>query len=65
VVAFSLIQLKDFHGLGRHAPAAFPAFAVAGAWLTERPALRRPALVLSGTLLLVLTSLYARGYYLT
>lgn len=64
-IAFSLLQLKDFHGLGRHAPAAFPAFAVFGVWLSERPVLRTAALALSGVLLLLFTSLYARGYYLT
>ena len=64
-VAFSLVQLKDFHGLGRHAPAAFPAFAVFGIWLVQRPALRKPALAVSGVLLLLFTSWYARGYYLT
>ena len=64
-VAFSFIQLKDFHGLGRHAPAAFPAFAVFGIWLVQRPALRRPALAASAVLLLLFTSWYARGYYLT
>ncbi len=63
VVGFSALSSKDFQGLGRYATAAFPVFAVYAIWMCDRPALRRPALVVSGTLLALLTSVYARGYY--
>lgn len=64
VVGFSVISLKDFQGLGRHVPAAFPVFAVWGAWLAPRP-FRLIVLTASALGLVALTSFYARGYYLT
>ncbi len=56
---------STFQGLGRYCLAAFPCFALAGAWLAERPRARAPALAGSALVLVALTSLYARGYYLS
>lgn len=55
---------KDFQGTGRYLLAAFPVFALGGEWLAAQP-LRRRAFVLgaSAVFLLLLTHLYARGYY--
>jgi hypothetical protein len=65
VMALPLIGSKDFQGTGRYLLAAFPAFAVVGEWLAgdDRRRLRRVTWALSGLLLVVLTSGYARGYY--
>ena len=55
---------KDFQGTGRYLLAAFPVFALAGEWLGHQTARRRAWLLgTSAALLLVLTHLYARGYY--
>jgi hypothetical protein len=63
VMGIPLLGSKDFQGCGRYLLAAFPVFLVVAQALEPRPALRRAALV-GGTLALVLlTSLYARGYY--
>lgn len=56
---------STFQGLGRYCLAAFPCFALAGDWLAGRPRARAPVLVGSVLALVALTSLYARGYYLS
>lgn len=56
---------STFQGLGRYCLAAFPCFALAGEWLAGRPRARAPVLVGSALALVALTSLYARGYYLS
>ena len=65
VVALPALSTKDFFGMGRYVLAAFPCFAVAGEVLTARPRLRTVALAVSGTGLLLTTSLFARGSYLS
>ncbi len=65
VVALPALSTKDFFGMGRYVLAAFPCFAVAGELLASRPRLRAVALVASGTALVVATSLFARGSYLS
>ena len=65
VVALPALSTKDFFGMGRYVLAAFPCFAVAGELLAARPRLRTAALAVSGTGLLVTTSLFARGSYLS
>lgn len=56
---------QDFQGLGRYLLGAFPAFAVAGALLAERPAVRRWVLPLSALVLVIFTGLFANGRYLS
>ena len=63
VLGIPLLGSKDFQGTGRYVLAAFPVFAVVGASLVRRPALRVVWLGSSAVLLLVWTSFYARGYY--
>jgi len=63
VIMIPLFGSKDFQGTGRYLLAAFPCFAVVGAALVDRPKLRAGWLVVSGGLLLLLVSAYARGYY--
>jgi hypothetical protein len=56
---------KDFQGTGRYLLAAFPVFALAGEWLAHQSGRRRTwVLGTSAVLLLLLTHLYARGYYI-
>lgn len=62
--AMPIVGSKDFQGTGRYLLAAFPVFALGGEWLAERsPRARAWVLGGSGALLLVLTHLYARGFY--
>ncbi len=63
VVAIPLLGSKDFQGTGRYLLAAFPAFLVAGRALEDRPRARVAVWAVSGLLLAVWTSAYARGYY--
>jgi hypothetical protein len=63
VLAPALLGSQDFQGAGRYLLAAFPVFALAGAILADRPPLRRVAVPISIVLAVVLTSFYARGYY--
>lgn len=62
VLGVPLLGTKDFQGVGRYVLAAFPCFAVVGAHLADHR-WSRWGLVVSGTALVVLTSFYARGYY--
>jgi len=66
VLTLLLIPLagtKDFQGAGRYALAAFPCFALIGSHLASRTGPRVVWFVASGGLLLLLSSAYARGYY--
>lgn len=65
VVLLPVVGSKDFMGTGRYLLAAFPAVAILGELLAERPRLRRVVLIPSALALLALTSLFARGYYLS
>ncbi|HET6952350.1 MAG TPA: glycosyltransferase family 39 protein [Acidimicrobiales bacterium] len=59
------IGSQDFQGLGRYLLGAFPAFAVLGAFLAERPGLRRLVLPASAAVLVLFTGLFANGRYLS
>jgi len=63
VLAPALLGSQDFQGAGRYLLAAFPVFALTGGILADRPALRRVVVPVSIVLAVVLTSFYARGYY--
>jgi hypothetical protein len=63
VIGIPFIGSADFQGLGRYLLAAFPVLAVAGVLLAERPRLRLVWLSTSAALLLVLTTFYARAFY--
>jgi Gpi18-like mannosyltransferase len=66
IVGIPLVGTGDFQGMGRYLISAFPVFAVAGERLAGSPVAARVAtLASSGALLVVLTSFFARGYYLT
>ena len=62
-IAIPIIGTKDFMGTGRYVLVAFPILAAGGDFLasTERRWVRPVALAVSAALLLVLTTLYARG----
>jgi hypothetical protein len=65
-IGIAVVGSKDFQGLGRYLLAAFPVF-VAGADLLVEKVGRRSLRLLAGasaTLLVFLTSAYARGHYL-
>ena len=64
VLLLPIVGTKDFMGTGRYLLVAFPVFALIGEWLAEKRRLRVAYLVASGTLLVFLTSLFARGRYL-
>jgi hypothetical protein len=69
IIGIPLLGTGDFQGVGRYLLAAFPVFAVIGGWLDEREPgrrrLERLVIGTSGALLVVFTSLFATGYYLT
>jgi hypothetical protein len=67
IVIIPMLGTGDFQGMGRYLLGCFPVFAAAGDWLAapHRQLLRRGALIVSATGLIALTSLFARGYYLT
>lgn len=65
VVAPALLGSQDFQGSGRYLLAAFPVFALVGAAAERRPAVGRVAMACSAVLLVVFTSLFARGYYVS
>jgi hypothetical protein len=64
IVAIAGVGTKDFLGAGRYLIGAFPLFAALALVLTDRPKTRVAVLSVSGLLLAVLASAYARGYYL-
>jgi hypothetical protein len=63
VLLIPAISSKDFVGMGRYALAAFPCFVVAGEILASRPVLRTAVLGVSATGLVLITSRFARWYY--
>jgi hypothetical protein len=65
VLAIPTISSKDLVGMGRYILAAFPLFAVLGSLLAPHPWRLRVYLASSATLLLLLTSLFCRWYYLS
>jgi hypothetical protein len=65
LVLVPAVGSQDFQGLGRYLLGAFPAFAVAGALLAERPAVRRWVLPLSAAVLVIFTGMFANGRYLS
>lgn len=65
VLAPALLGSQDFQGSGRYLLAAFPVFALVGVGLSTRPRLGVVVVAVSATLLVALTSLFARGYYLS
>ncbi|MEY2571518.1 MAG: hypothetical protein QOE63_1868 [Acidimicrobiaceae bacterium] len=67
VVGIPALGTGDFQGMGRYLLAAFPVFALVGAWLTERAPgwLRAAAVPASAVCLLLGTAMFASGFYLT
>ena len=65
LVLVPAVGSQDFQGLGRYLLGAFPAFAVAGALLAERPAVRRWVLPLSAAVLVIFAGMFANGRYLS
>jgi Gpi18-like mannosyltransferase len=59
------IGSQDFQGMGRYLIGAFPAFAILGSALADRPALRRFVLPLSAVVLVVFTGMFANGRYIS
>jgi len=64
-VGLAAFSTKDFFGSGRYVLVAFPCFAAAAEMLVEHPRLRAVALGTSTCALLAMTSLFARGSYLS
>lgn len=65
VAGIPLIGSQDFHAMGRYVLVAFPTFALVGAFLADRPALRRVVLPLSAAALVALTVGFANGRYVS
>ncbi len=65
LVAVPAVGSQDFQGMGRYLLGAFPAFAVLGSLLADRPLLRRFALPASAATLLVFTGMFANGRYIS
>jgi hypothetical protein len=65
IIGIPLIGTSTMQGFGRYLLSAFPVFAVAGGILAERARPRRAVLMCSSMLLLVLASLFGRGFYLS
>ena len=63
-VTMVMLGTHDFMGAGRYLLLAFPALAVAGEALAERPPAARAVLSVSGVVLLVMAFGFARGRYL-
>lgn len=64
-LGISAISTKNFFGMSRYVLSAFPCFAAAGELLAERARLRALTLVGSSGALVVATSYFARGHYLS
>ena len=64
IIAVAAIGSKDFFSIGRYLLGAFPLFAALALVLIDRPRARIAVLATSAVLLVLLTSGYARGYYL-
>jgi len=64
-VGLAAFSTKDFFGSGRYVLAAFPCFAAAAELLVTHPRLRAWAVGTSAAALMVMTSLFARGSYLS
>ncbi len=64
-VGLAAFSTKDFFGSGRYVLAAFPCFAAAAELLVTHPRLRAWSLGMSAAGLMVLTSLFARGSYIS
>lgn len=62
-VMLPVVGTKDFQGTGRYLLILFPAFAVLGELLAERPKVRAAVLSVSAFCLLFLTAQFARGAY--
>lgn len=62
---FPVVGTKDWQGTGRYLLAAFPVFAAVADWMSggARIVLRRATIAVSAVLLLIGTSMFARGYY--
>lgn len=56
---------QDFQGMGRYLIGAFPAFAVLGSLLADRPAVRRILLPASAAVLVVFAGMFANGRYIS
>jgi len=65
VVALPLAGSATFIGTGRYLLAGFPVFALGGAALADRVRLQQVVVGASALLLAVLSSFFARGYYLS
>jgi hypothetical protein len=65
IVVIPALSTKDFTGMGRYVLAAFPCFAALGGLLTARPRLAVAVLAASACGLLLFTSAFARGYYIS
>ena len=67
VVVIPALGTGDFQGLGRYLLAAFPVFALLGAWLVEQAPrwIARAALPASACCLAIASALFATGFYLT
>jgi hypothetical protein len=65
LVLIPTVGSQDFQGTGRYLIAAFPAFALVGAHLAERPARARAAAPAAAGLLVLGTAWFAHGLYLS
>jgi hypothetical protein len=65
IVGLPALSTKNFFGMGRYLLAAFPCFAVAGELLVDKGRLRTWVLTASGVAMVVMTSLFARAYYVS
>lgn len=65
VILLPLVASKHMVGMGRYILAAFPCFAIAGDWLASRSRFAAAALTFSAAAMIVIVSLFARGYYVS
>jgi hypothetical protein len=65
LVAIPAVGSQDFQGMGRYLLGAFPAFAVLGSLVADRPVARRLVLSLSALVLVVFTGMFANGRYIS